>query len=445
MNLIDQIISSVEHWQNLLLTPSNQDQASSISNIEQAAQALSQRIAQLALSHLLESKGTGYDRSNRSCPCGGKQRFERFSPRTIRTLIGEVTYKRAYYRCRRCCRGSFPLDEQISQSQREISPGVERAVALLAAQLSFPEAERLLKELTSVSLSARQIETISESIGAEAELLLKQEQEEASKEELPDLSGPNQPPARTFIVEMDGVQVGLKDGSWQEVKCGIIYELSQRVEISEGRWELLKRERCAVRANVKAFRARLWALCLRAGLRECDRVIVIGDGAAWIDQTAEFLFARAERIVDYYHVSERIWAVANMRWGESSRQARRWAKGKLHELKEGKVLEVIGAIKRLKMKAGEGQEVREGAIGYLSKRVEQMKYGKYRKEGMPIGSGAIESSCKQLVTARCKQAGMRWSEAGLDAIVALRCFVMNERLDEICPKATMHIEWAEAA
>jgi hypothetical protein len=445
MNLIEQIISTIEHWQKHLLTASEQDQTTSISNMEQAAQSLGLRIAQLALSHLLEQSGTGYDRSTRSCHCGGKQRFERLSERTVRTLIGLAAYKRAYYRCRSCGASCFPMDEQIHQSQREISPGVERAVALLSAHLSFVEAERVLSELTGVSLSARQIETVAESIGAEAEQRQKQDEQQAASHGLPDAIGPNQPERKTYIVEMDGVQVGLQDGSWQEVKCGIVYELSQRVEISEGRWELINRQRCVVRGDVSAFRARLWALCLRVGLRQQDRVIIIGDGAQWIDQTAQMLFPKAVRILDYYHAAERIWAVAIARWGESSPQARQWALATVRQLKEGRARAVIGSIKRMRMKAGEGQAVKTATVSYLSNRLEQMRYGDYTKGGLPIGSGAVESSCKQLVTARCKQAGIRWSEAGVDAILALRCFVVNERLDELCPKSAINFKWAEAA
>jgi len=96
MNLIEQIITAIEHWQKHLLMTSEQDQTSSMADMEQAALALGRRIAQVALSHQLEQKGTGYNRCNLNCQCGGKQRFERFSQKTLRTLMGEVTYKRAY-------------------------------------------------------------------------------------------------------------------------------------------------------------------------------------------------------------------------------------------------------------------------------------------------------------------------------------------------------------
>lgn len=447
MDLIDQIITTIEHWQKQLLTAfdNSPQQPRCMSAMEQAATALGQRVAQLALSNLIEQSGTGYDRSIRDCACGGKQRFQRYAARRVRTLIGEVTYSRAYYRCGCCGASCFPLDEQINQSQREISPAVARAVALLSSHLSFIEAERVLIEITGVKLSARQIETVAESTGAEAEHLQRQQEQEAARQGLAQVRGPNASEPKTFVVEMDGVQVGLQDGSWQEAKCGVVYELSQRVEINQGRWELLNRHRCVLRGDVAGFRRRLWALCLRAGIRERDRVVVIGDGAEWIDQTAEMLFPQATRILDYYHASQRVWAVAHLKWREGSPLASRWAEKKLSQLKAGQISPVISSMRMLKIKGEEAEKVRASAIRYMKGRQAQMKYGQYREAGLPIGSGAVESSCKQVVTARCKQAGMRWSEAGVDAILALRSFVLNERLDELCPKPAINLDWAKAA
>jgi len=315
---------------------------------------------------------------------------------------------------------------------------------LLAARLSFPETEKVLKEMTGVEITSRQIETIAEQVGAEAERRQKQQDQLSSSQPLAVRVGPKGESVRKFVVEMDGVQVGLQDGRWQEVKCGIVYELGQRVEISEGRCELIESQRCALRGEVKDLRKRLWSMCVKAGIREEDRIIVIGDGAEWIEQTAQHLFPGSVRILDYYHASERISDVAGARWGEGSKKAKEWREQKQKELKEGEVEKVIGSMKRLKMR-GEGEETRRGAIRYMEKRKEEMRYGEWRKEGIPIGSGAIESSCKQIVSARCKQAGMRWSEEGVDSILALRCLVINGRIDELCPKPEISIEWKKAA
>lgn len=447
MALTDQIIASVDDWLEQLRARLDNatTQALSMTSIEQAALALGQRIAQLAMTDQLQQVGTGYTAASRLCDCGSKQRFERYSPKAVRTLMGAVTYRRAYYRCRHCGASTCPLDQQLGQSEREISPGVERALALLSAHLPFPKAEQVLAEVTAVRLSARQIETIAESIGAVAERRQQQEEEQATRQGLDETCGPHQPAPRTFIIEMDGVQIGLQEGGWQEVKCGVVYELSQRVEIQSGRWELLQRWRCALRGGVSEFRQRLWALCLRAGLRAQDRIVVLGDGAEWIDQTAAWLFPNGLRILDYYHASERIWAVAKARWGEATAAAQRWAHAKLSQLKRGQVRQVLAAMRGLKLGSQEGQRVRTAAINYLRARQEQMRYGEYQAAGLPIGSGAVESTCKQMVTARCKQAGMRWSEAGADAILALRSFVLNERFDELCPKPLVSWDWERAA
>src|SRR5947199_8475592 len=89
--------------------------------------------------------------------------------------------------------------------------------------------------------------------------------------------------------------------------------------------------------------------------------------------------------------------------------------------------------------------LREEAVRYLGVRCEQMCYSAYERQGLPIGSGAVESTCKQIVTARLKQAGMRWSEAGVDAMVALRCYVLNRCFDELCPKPAISFDWQQAA
>src|SRR5436309_10239861 len=104
MTLIEQIIAATHHWQEQLRAQANSSNGEplSMATLEQAARALGQHVAQLALTAQLRQVGTGYDSSARPCACGRKQRFQRYSKKTVRTLIGEVTYERAYYRCPHC-------------------------------------------------------------------------------------------------------------------------------------------------------------------------------------------------------------------------------------------------------------------------------------------------------------------------------------------------------
>jgi len=452
MPLVEEIIQAVEAWQQQVAAFAAQEPEASrqLRTSEEEARQLGQRVAQLALQSLLSVGGKGYHGTWLICGCGGRLKYQRDAVRKVRSLVGEVSYRRAYYYCRDCGVSRVPKDEEIGQGAREISAGVERVVGLVSAHLSFETSAEVLREVGGVELSGRQCETVAEGVGAEAEQRTQAEAAQAHRQDLAPalrlVSGEKRAaPGRVWVVEMDGVQAPIQAGTWQEVKCGVVYELSQRVEVSRGRWVLLRRERCVVRGPVEEFRPRLWATLRRAGVRVGERVVALGDGSEWIDQTVEELFVGATRVLDFYHVAERVWAVASVRYGETSAAATRWAEEKLHQLKAGEISEVCRAIKLLKLEAAEAQQVRRETLRYLEPRQAQMAYDQYQADGLPIGSGAVEGSCKYLVTARCKQAGMRWTPAGLDAILALRCWLLNERLDELRPKPKVKIEWERVA
>ena len=443
MPLNEKILAMTAEWQKEVAQ--QQLSEAEFVELEEAARALGLRVAQAALESLLAAAGPGYAGAALACGCGAKLKFQRYAERPVRTLIGEVRYERAYYYCRACGTGRAPLDEQLGQSARAISAGVERKLACLGAQLSFGAAQRVLTEF-GIGLSERQLETVAEEVGDRAQQKSAHEACVASTQALAParlrLVGA---PTRTWVVEMDGVMAGLKDSTWQEVKVGAIYELGQRVEISAGRWELLAKQLCVSRGGVEEFRAQVWALALRSGIRRDERIVVLGDGAEWIDQTLAALFPHATRILDFYHAAERIWEVANLRYGEQTRPAKAWAEAKLTSLKAGRVGAVCRALRRLALPNTYAQARRDETVRYFERHRTAMAYDRYRAAGLPIGSGAIEGSCKHLVAARCKQSGMRWTPEGLDDILALRCWVLNDRLDELCPKPKVKIEWAKAA
>ena len=450
MTLVDQIIEAVsqwnqqlEHFQNL-----NPQEGAKLSSLERAALELGRKVALISLQHSIKQPDNSSVPASFDCQCdSGRLSFQRMAERPVRTLVGEIRYSRPYYYCRVCGASRCPFDEELGQSRREISAGLERAFSLLSAHLPFSTATLVLEEIGSVSLTSRQVETVAEAVGEEADLLEQESARLAQQKGLVELVGAKAQHAerRVWILEMDGVMAPMRGGKSSEVKVGIIYELAERVEISKGRWELLQKQRCEVRGDLEEFRRRLWAMMVRVGVRERDRIVVIGDGAEWIDQTVEMIFIGATRIMNFYHMAERIWSVAGVRFGCGSKEGEKWAKEKLRLMKAGEVGRVIRALRQIKIEGAEGEAIRAEAVGYIRNNQEGMKYGQYRAEKLPIGSGAIEGSCKYLVTARCKQAGMRWSEKGIDAILALRCWVLNGRLNELRPKPAIEIEWAKAA
>lgn len=442
-SLVSKIVAAVQSWQQQVPAEA------SLAECEAGAQQLALHLAQLALTEQLAQRQAARATAHSlPCSCGQRQALQRQQARTVRTLIGPVSYVRSYYYCRACGTGRAPLDEALGQDTRDVSAGVVRLVAEFGAHLSFGTSAALLeKAQPAIALSARQVETIAEAVGAQAACVQQAAVAQATETPLAQaphphlrLVGAPPTPPHTWIIEMDGVHAPLRDGTWQEVKCGLVYRHDQRLEISKDRGVLLQKLRCAVRGGVAQFRSQLWAQLHAAGVREHDQLVVLGDGAAWIDETVAELFPQALRILDFFHVAEHLWEVAHARFGEGTAAAKNWMKTKLEQLKAGGWTRVYRALKQLRL-TGAAAQTRDQTVGYLKRHATQLAYDKYQAADLPIGSGAIEGTCKHLVTSRCKQAGMRWSTAGLDALLALRCQVLNEQLDTLLPPPKLKLVW----
>jgi hypothetical protein len=123
---------------------------------------------------------------------------------------------------------------------------------------------------------------------------------------------------------------------------------------------------------------------------------------------------------------EHAWEFARLRYGEGSQQADQWVRQIGIDLKAGKVEQVIARLKRLRPKSPPLRASLDSLIRYYTENASRMKYDQYLRLGYGIGSGAVESAHKQVVQARLRQAGMRWSEAGARRLLALRLLLLND-------------------
>jgi hypothetical protein len=163
-------------------------------------------------------------------------------------------------------------------------------------------------------------------------------------------------------------------------------------------------------------------------------VVIVGDGAEWIWKRAADLFPSRCEILDFWHAVEHAWEFARLHFGEGSKRGDRWARRLAQDLKQGKVDEVIVRLRTFRPKTPEaGKKLTELIRSYVSNRP-RMHYDEYLRLGYGIGSGAVESAPKQVVHARLRQAGMRWSEVGAQRLLALRVVLLNgewENLDRL--------------
>lgn len=219
----------------------------------------------------------------------------------------------------------------------------------------------------------------------------------------------------------------VEEGQFREVKTGVLLRPDERVETNPGRHSLVRRVLVTCLGNADAIFSRLWAEIEQLGWLGANTVVVvIGDGAEWIWNRA-WMFPRCCEILDFWHALEHAWKFARLQYGEGSKRAERWIHQLAQDLRAGKVQAVIRRLQRLTPNSEETSRCLAELIGYYRDNASRMRYDEYLRLGYGIGSGAVESAHKQVVHARMRQAGMRWSEAGARRLLALRLLLLNDR------------------
>ena len=174
------------------------------------------------------------------------------------------------------------------------------------------------------------------------------------------------------------------------------------------------------------FARRILREAERRGFDKAERRVILGDGAPWIWSCANDALPRCTSSVDIFHAKGHLFEVAKAIYGIGSVIGDHWPKEAARGTRRGRVDEVIAALRG---HAGTCEEARKDAE-YFSNNRERMNYRKFRAMGLCVATGVVEGGCKHIVGARLKQGGMRWTVAGANAIIALRCAVESNRFDD---------------
>jgi hypothetical protein len=164
-------------------------------------------------------------------------------------------------------------------------------------------------------------------------------------------------------------------------------------------------------------------------------VVALADGAPemWnllvADLNPSFLGVEVLELIDYWHVAEKLGAAARALPGRADARLDRWKMLLLNRkdapgiirtelLKSGREWQLVG-----------DQHPVHDAIVYLENNGARMGYTTARRRGLPIGSGAVEATCKTLVEVRMRRAGSRWKKQTGEHILQLRALAQSDRYD----------------
>jgi hypothetical protein len=372
------------------------------------------------------------------CPgCGKLARYAGRRDKSVTTALGDVTLSRAYYHCETCQAGLCPRDRALSVQDTSLSPAVTRMLGKSAAMVSFAESSELMHDLAGVSVDAKQVERSAEALGREIA------KDERSVVE------PAAPCAATMYLGMDGTGVPMRaselqgrqgkqpDGSakTREVKLCTLWSAEGRdkegtpVRDAGSISYSAAIESAASRDTDKApseFAQRVAREAARRGFEQAERRVVLGDGAVWIWNLADEHFPGATQIVDLFHAKGHLWDVAKAIYGANSDLGEQWAKQRRDELDEGNIDAVLAA---LRVHVEHNDEARK-CLDYVTRNQNRMRYPDFRAAGLCTSTGVVEAGCKVAIGTRCKRAGMHWTVAGADAIIALRCCKLSGRFED---------------
>jgi len=337
--------------------------------------------------------------------------------------VGEVRVGRRYYASRECSCKAVPWDQWAGIPQgHKLTVQARRMVTLAGSGCSFDEASQKLLELCQLPVSNDVIRRVCNEEGEQAGQWLKSASEPV--QQMAQAAG-------ELEFYSDGVHVNTVDG-WREMRISVFAKREPTSAAEPAQWgeRVLEQPGCRVAwAAIAASHVigASWRKMLKhLGLEDTPRLSVLGDGARWIwDEAAKrfTMILKVDWVVDVYHVGEHVHGCAQKMFGMNSPQAKQWGMARVEELIEMEGPRFIGHLHEHRAAATDpkSREALDGLIGYLEQNRDSLWYRRRLAEGLPIGSGLVEGTCKNVVGKRLKLNSARWRVRRAEHMAALRC------------------------
>jgi hypothetical protein len=382
-----------------------------------------------------------------TCECGGQLHFQRRRMAKVLSVFDWVEYERSYYAGCECGKGKAPLDEKLGLEPGQVTAGLAALIGLAGSELAFEYSSRFLEPFLLFRVSENTIRKETQQFG---ELQSQREEQMVARSQDPAhlqerLRTETERPGRLYG-SIDGAQVRIeerqaqnpKNEKWREMKVGCFYQVESLPESQQSKRHHNKKARgqpalrakdmhyfCAI-AEVEAFEPLFWATACQTKADLASEVVFVCDGARWIWNLVERHFPQAVQIVDWFHAEERLEQVAEDAFPKE--KAKEWLDETLTELWRGNTSFVIKACEKLVSRSAPASN----ALTYFRNNAHRMRYDHFRYNGYLIGSGTVESACKQIVSHRLKRSGAQWNIQGAVLTAKARASWLSGDWHQLC-------------
>ena len=410
--------------------------------VEMAVRSAMHRAGAVALAELLRFAVPEAAERSLPCSCGQRAHYRERRTKPVLTAVGKAEVSRPYYLCSHCHTGQFPADVELDIENTEFSPGVRRMQAVVGQEAPFDHGRQQMKLLAGLEVTAKAVERTAEAIGENVAGREQRQIQRAVQLDLPIVMGE---PVPILYVQMDGTGVpvvkketvgrkGKTDGQpahTREVKLGCVFTQTGWDQEGYAIRDAASTTYTGAIETAEEFGKRIYLEAWNRGWSRAQKKVVMGDGAEWIWNLAQQHFPSAVEIVDLYHARQHLWELARKLHPNDQPAQKVWMK--VHQkrlLDKGKIDKLVVSLRSVASTNTEVLEKIRTESDYFERNAERMRYPKFRRQHLFVGSGVIEAGCKTVIGSRLKQSGMFWTVRGANAIIALRCCHLNNRFED---------------
>jgi len=399
------------------------------------------------LEKMLDGVGSGRRNKPVDCSCGGCMKSRGRKEKRIKTVLGDIRFRRSLYVCPSCGENRFPGDEILDVVGTMFSPGARRLMARAGQRDTFKEGRDDLFEFALMRVNAKDVERVAEGTGEAVEAWRREESASILEG---DQSVELMDPIPVLYISYDGTGVPMvpwetagrkgkqADGSSRsrEVKLGCVFTQTA----ADAKGDPIRDDGSTTFVGAiessDDFGWRIYGEALRRELNVAHKVVVIADGARYNWEIASLHFPQAVEIVDLYHAREHLHDLCILLVPGGGQKLTRLETRWRTMLDEGNVAKIIREAQRKLPMNGERRKMAEKHIGYFSNNAFRMRYGEFRAQSLFVGSGVVEAGCKTVIGKRLKQSGMQWTVRGANSIIALRCCHLSGLIEDFWEQRT---------
>jgi hypothetical protein len=356
----------------------------------------------------------------------------------LRTVVGVVELSVWYGYDPLVRHWGCPVRQQWGLSvHQQFSPGLQERLAFTITATGTYEQAAAVAGRWGCPTDAATLHVLAQRLGARAEAQTQQRLVAKPAE----VTAQRAPSPLTVLL-LDGWQVRQRGAGWgrtrtkhprvewHECKMGVAYRHDQAGRTAGGRGRLTEKLVVSWQGEPLELGRRLHGEALRHGLARSRAILVVADGAPWIWNVVADRWAGATELLDFYHASQHLWALGRALHGDDEVAVAGWVEPRRHQLRHGQEQALLRELAALPLPRGGAREVVRREQNYFASHAGRINYRALARRGWPIGSGAVESACRQR-QCRFKRPGQFWTASGLRNLSALVEARSNNHWDEL--------------